>query len=362
MDYSSAMFRKSRAGWIIIGLFLVNFCAAANSYGVFTTVQNDYYVINVVNDTSTQPPDSIGGFQLHTGPLHPAGPDKDITYGSSGNVNIGTSFSGIRVSGDNANAYTSDTHGAGTASPVINLDEFFSTQGATPGYASSGWRTHWDLFAEQLEIVQDVIAVGDHFDQSAIYHTVNIINGRNSPVQIDWLNLMDFDTNTDGGPSNTVERSGGIVLVENSHEYSHTPSLPDELVRISDFPGLGTYDAFWSISHDPGLRPVLEGEPLVVTTPDEFQFVAWATAFNPANFGLPLNVFDYLVDPTLDVATSLDSAGIAKFSATIPTNGSVRFTQVFWVQPIPEPSTLPLIVLSLAILAFCRLQNVERNS
>lgn len=315
-------------------------------HAFYTTVENDFYVINVVNDTSTSPPDSIGGFQMHTGVSHPAGFGKDVTYSSDGNVNIGTSFSGIRVNGDNAHVYTSDAHGGGTASSVNNLDAYFSTQGPTPGFVGSGWRTLWDLFDEQLEITQDAIAVGAEFDKSAIYHTVKIVNGRGASVEVEWLNLMDFDTLTDGGPSNTVERSSGAVLVDDPHEYLHAPSLGDELVRIGDFPGARAYESFWSLSYDPGFQPVLQGVPLTVTMPEEFKFVAWAAAYNPANFSISQNVFDYVVDPSLDVATSLDSAGIASFRAKIPAGESVRFTQIFWVVPVPEPGALVLTMLA----------------
>ncbi len=316
----------------------------------YTTVQNDFYVVNVVNDVSTSPPDSIGGFQLHTGVAHPAGPGKDLTFGSSGNVNIGTSFSGLRVNNDNARVYTSDAHGAGTASPVNNLDAYFSTQGPTPGFVGSGWRTLWDLFDENLQITQDVIAVGVEADKSAVYHTVEIRSGAGASVQVEWLNVIDFDTETDGGPANTVERFAGPVLMSNPHEYAHAPTFPDELVRVSDYPAAGAYDAFWSLSYDPGLAPVLEGVPLAVTPPDRFQYTAWATAFNPANFSIAANVFDYAVDPTLDVATAIDSAGIAHFTAKIPTNGAVRFTQAFWVEAVPEPATsLPALLASLGL-------------
>jgi hypothetical protein len=208
----------------------------------------------------------------------------------------------------------------------------------------------WDLFPEHLEIVQDVIVVGDEFDQAAVYHTVEIINGRNAPVELEWLNLLDFDTATDGGPENTVERAGGGVLVDNPNEYSHEPQFTDELVRVSDYPVPGGYDAFWSLTFDPGFRPELEGAPLVVTAPEEFQYVAWVAAYDPANFSIPNNVFDYVVDTSLDVATSLDSAGIARFRATVPQDGSVRFTQVIWARPIPEPSTAALAVAALVLL------------
>jgi hypothetical protein len=329
---------------------------AASGQIFYTTIQNDFYVAHVVNDVSTSPPDSIGGFQLHTGAAHPAGAGQDITYSSDGNVNIGTSFSGIRVNGDNARAYASDAHGGGTANPVKNLDAYFSTQGPTPGYAGAGWRTVWDLFDEQLQITQDVIAVGVEADKAAVYHTVEIVSGRGASTQVEWLNLMDFDTETDGGPAITVERFAGPVLVSNPHEYSHAPSFADELVRVSDFPAAGAYDAFWTLSHDPGLLPVLEGEPLAVTPPNRYQYVAWATAYNPANFAIAANVFDYAVDPTLDVATSIDSAGISLFVFKIPANGTVRFTQAFWAELVPEPAT----ALLASFAAACGLARVRQ--
>lgn len=341
--------RGVRLAGVVVALGWL-FAAWVSRGRAIATVQNDFYVINVANDTSTSPPDSIGSFQMHTGVGHPAGPNKDITFGSSGSVNIGTSFSGIRVNGDNARAYASDAHGSGTANPVKNFDAYFSTQGPTPGFAGAGWRTVWDLFDEQLQITQDVIAVGVEADKSAIYHTVEIVSGRGASAQVEWLNLMDFETETDGGPANTVERFGGAALVNNSHEYAHAPSFPDELVRVSDFPAAGAYEAFWSLSYDPGLAPVLEGEALTATTPSQFKYVAWAVAFNPANFSVAANVFDYAVDGSLDVATAIDSAGLAAFTAKIPAFGSVRFTQVFWAEPIAEPASLSLAGYGLLLL------------
>ena len=348
--------------WLALGVSAC-WCVAYTPavFAFYTTVQNDYYVVNVVDDSVSF--DSIGGFQVHTGFSHPAGAGKDITYNSAGSVNIGTSFSGIRIQGDNANVYTSDSHGAGTVDTVNNLDTYFSFEGPTPGYIGAGWRTMWDLFPEQLEIVQDVIVGGDEFDQAAVYHTVEIINGRNAQVELEWLNLLDFDTATDGGPKNSVERASGGVLVDNPNEYSHGPLFADELIRVSDYPMPGGYYAFWSLTFDPGFRPELDGEPLVATAPEEFQYVAWATAYDPANFLRENNVFDYAVDTSLDVATSLDSAGIARFQATVPQDGSVRFTQVIWAQPVPEPATLSLLasgLMGLAVLVWRRRPFADR--
>jgi hypothetical protein len=312
-----------------------------------------------VNDVSTSPPDSIGGFQLSTGASHGAGLNRNITFGSSGNVNIGTSFSGVRVNGDNARVYVSDAHGAGTANPVNNLDAYFSTQGPTPGFAGAGWRTVWDLSVEQLQITQDVIAVGVEADKSAVYHTVEIVSGRGASTQVEWLNLMDFDTATDGGPANDVERFSGATLVTNPHEYAHAPAFADELVRVSDYPAAGAYDAFWSLSYDPGLAPVLEGQALTVTTPNEFKYVAWAAAFNPANFAIAANVFDYAVDSGLDVATAIDSAGVAEFTAKVPAFGTVRFTQVLWAEPIAEPASVGLGAWALGVV--CATRRLKRG-
>lgn len=317
----------------------------------FTTVQNDYYVANVVDDTGAAAPDSIGGFQLHTGPAHPAGPNLPLNFGNQGNVNIGTSYSGIRVGGDNARVYTTDAKGAGAANPVNNLDGFYSTEGPTPGYGGAGWRTVWDLFPEQLEITQDVIVVGDAFENSAIYHTVEIRNGGSETALVEWLNLIDFDTVGDSGPNHTMERPGNLVFVDGPNEYTH-PTKIDEFVRVSDFPTPGAYEAFWTVTYETGLLPELEGEPLAITHADEYQFVAWSAAFDPSNFGIPANVFDYAIDPTLDVATSIDTAGIAKFQGVVPAGGSYRVTQAFWVRPIPEPTSAALVLVALAGLAY----------
>jgi hypothetical protein len=60
-------------------------------------------------------------------------------------------------------------------------------------------------------------------------------------------------------------------------------------------------------------------------------------------------VFDYEIDPAKAITGEGgpidDSAGIAKFTATIPSDGSARFTQVIFVRAIPEPSSAAILLL-----------------
>ena len=306
--------------------------AIASPANAIHTVQNDFYVASVREMADGKP----GTLQVRTGQNHLAGDQLDMTFQSTpSNVNIGTSFSGIRVDGDNANAYTQGAQGS-----VLNdLDTYWSFEEDTPGHDGRGWRTGWDLFQEQLEIIQDVIAVGEDADRSAIYHTVLIRNGRPGPVTIEWMNLYDWSTEQDGGPSATIVRPDGATIVpEQIHESLHAPGS-DELVRLQNYQGYPAYEVYLSLSHDLGILPEVDGDLLTTTTPDIHKFVQWDTAWNPSNFGLPFDVFDYEIDKAKDIATNgtgiNDSASISMFTATIPQNGEVRLTQVLFVRDAP---------------------------
>jgi hypothetical protein len=341
------------AGWLVW---------APQPARAIVTAQNDFYVVHVAEGSSAVPDSSIGSFQAHTGPAHPTGDMNDINFASSpGNVNVGTGFSGIRLGGDDALAFS-----YGGSGDVNDLDPFFSSEGPTPGYVGSGWRTVWDLFTEQIEIVQDVIVVGSNVDAggtvsgAAIYHTVLVTSGRASDVSIEWLNLEDWATKLDDGPSSTIMRSGiGALGSEREFEFSHAPSFGDEFVRVRQFEVAPFYAVRLSLSHDPGLLPLLQGTPLATTTPDEYKFVQWETAWTPGTLGQPFDVFGYVVDADKNVAsdtsTTPDSAGISTFSAVLEAGRSLRFTQVLRVvpqaTPVPDVGYAGLLALAALLLA-----------
>ena len=312
-----------------------------------STSSNDFYIVNVV-DQDAPALNSIGSWQVRTGPMHDAGPDLDINFQHDvGGINVGTSFSGIRINSDNA--YTMDTSGEGAAASLSNLDAHWIAEGPSPGYAGNGWRTQWEILSESVLVTQDVLVVGASSSTAAIYHTVRIDN-YGDQKDVEWLNLVDLCLENDCGPVNSIVRSDGSTVVPTAtKEFEHVPALPDELVKVNDSGNSAGYEAYWTLSHDPGLAPMLDGQPLQVTSPDKYQSVQWATSFFPSNFGIGPSVFDYAVDVnktiTGDGGTINDSAGIAYFSASMGRETSVRFTQALYVQKVPEPTGYCMAIL-----------------
>jgi hypothetical protein len=287
---------------------------------------------------------SDGSWNAITGPSHPTGAGNDILYTGTTTT---TNFSSLRIFGAGSNTdYTFAGNGGGT-----NLDSFVTSQGASPlAAAGQGWRTTWNVTPENLGITQDVLLVGSNYNDSAVYHTVELTNTGTSALQIGWRNLYDWEVTNPGGvqddgPSNQIEVANGpVVIPTTTNEFSYTPGTGD-FARVSTSQFTPTYQPLLGLGYDPGFLPTL-----LTTRPDRYDYVSWPAAYNSS--------YDYTVDPTMDVSD--DSAGLSFFERTIAPGSSVRFTEaIFAAVPgqappggggggttVPEPSSI------LGVLAF----------
>jgi len=277
----------------------------------------------------------FGSWNAVTGASHPTGPNNNIMYNQLATT---TNFSSLRVFGAAApRDYTWGGAGGG-----INLDPFLTLEGPS-GFSPTGLRQTWSIVDESIDIVQDVFITGTTFNNSAVYHTVELTNTGGSAVSVGWRNLYDWAVNDPGfddGPNNQIELSDGTVQVPaTTLEFSHTPAA-DEVARVTVDPGVPTYEPLLALGFDPNFFPGLP-----VTLPDEYAYVSW-----PSSFGTS---FDYT--PTGANVTA-DSAGLSWFGRDLAraielgAGDSVRLTQiVFGVPPgeppptVPEPSTILLI-------------------
>ena len=313
-----------------------------------TTVSNGIYEVHVADVGDGF---SVGSWNAITAASHPTGSGNDLLYDG---FTVDTNFSSLRVyRAAGPVDYTFGGNGSGSAA---DLDPFVTGEGPSP-FPGAGLRTTWSVTPESLNITQDVTIVGNTFNNSAIYHTVEVENTGDSPAAIGWRNLYDWAVNDPGfddGPSNQIELSDGTVVVPTTPvEFLHTPGA-DELVRVSVFPGVATYEPLLALGFDPAFVPGLP-----VTLPDMYAYVAWDHAFSTD--------FDYVIGPD-DVGSEFgdldDSAGVSWFgfdagrAVEVGAGSSVRFTQVILGvppdapppsgRPIPEPLTATLGLLGLA--------------
>ena len=295
---------------------------------------------------------STGSWAAATGASHPVGAGHDLLFAESGgNFGTTTNFSSLRVynsAGGGVTDYTFGGRGSGT-----NLDPFFASEGASPfnNALNDGFQTVWNVTPEGLSITQDVIVTGNTFNNSAVYHTVEILNTSTTTSRdIGWRNLYDWqvddNSGTDDGPSNAVETTSAVNVATTTFEFSHVPT-GDEFVRVAIDPGVSSYEPLLAIGFDPGYIPALP-----VSVPDEYAYVSW-----PGSFGTS---FDYTANPGTNVTG--DSAGLSWFGRsagtahTLAPGDSVRFTQILFAvtggAPPPDgnapvPGTLAVFSLGL---------------
>ncbi|MEM8638515.1 MAG: hypothetical protein AAGG51_06870 [Cyanobacteria bacterium P01_G01_bin.54] len=309
---------------------------------------NGIYTVNVSEGSSN------GSWNAITGSAHPAGGGRNLMYRGS---NTTTNFSSLRIfDGASSQDYTFSGSGGSTS-----LDSYVSFEGDSI-FADEGFRTAWDLTPESLDIVQDVFLVGGDYDSSAIYHTVEITNNGSQSVSLGWRNLYDWDISgsglsSDDGPSNQVESADGTIVVPTTtNEFSYQPQGAD-FVRVSRHPGTPTYEPLLSLGFDPNFVPALP-----ITTPTEYAYTSWRSAFNSA--------FDYATNSSRNVTG--DSAGLTWFGRDAATaynlaaGESVRFNQVIFAvlpdDPIPNDVPEPSSLLGLAVFASLGIRRVYRSN
>lgn len=310
--------RRSYALFAIAGLALW-LMPAANAT---ESVANAIYEARVQAQTDGQ---HFGSWNAQTGAAHPAGAGRDITYRES--IGTTTNFSSLRVYRADGTSVDYAPIGRGGA---MNLDDHFSFDADSPQSVTSangsGWRTGWQIDEEGLRIVQDVIVVGTTIDDSAIYHTVEIINLGSETVAVGWRNLHDWSltgagTGSRDNPTNALERDCGTpFLGPTRNEFSRSP-VDASLVRVALPPAQAAdYSPVLSLGYDPGFLPALP-----VTVPDEYSYVFWNRAIGTA------------FDDTIQGLTNLsDSAGLSWFgrdrarAREIAPGTSVRFTQALF--------------------------------
>jgi len=334
------------------------------------TFSNPFYEVHVQSTPAFGTPSGgpqYGSWNAVTGPSHPTGPNNHILYNVMlrDGTTTNTNFSSLRIfdptgtTRDYAFGGRGD-HSLGGIGNVNNLDPYRTSESAGSVFGSNGFQTTWNLTPENLEIVQDLVAVGTTYDNSAIYHTVELTNTGDSAISLGWRNLYDWTVNDpifDDGPNNQIEVAGGVgvVIPATTNEFSYTPT-PGSFARVSVDPidpDLGvTYQPLLGLGYDPGFIATLP-----TTTPDLYNFVSWRQS--------QLTAYDYTVNPALNITYQNpdpdglrgDSAGLSYFTATLDPGQSTRFTQVIFAAvpngsipgdttSVPEPSSV------LSVLAF----------
>jgi len=306
------------------------------------TFSNPFYQVHVQSTPASGTPSGAfqyGSWNAVTGPSHPTGPGNNILY--NGTLTT-TNFSSLRIFEPTGTAtdYTFGNVGSG-----VSLDPFLVGEQYTSTFGDAGFQTTWNLTPENLEIVQNLAVVGTTYDNSAIYHTVELTNTGTSAISLGWRNLYDWTVNDptlDDGPNNQIEVAGGggVQVPATTNEFSYTPT-PGSFARVSVDPGVATYQPLLGLGYDPGFIAALP-----TTSPDLYNFVSWN--------GSVVTAYDY----TLTGANVTgDSAGLSYFTATLAPGQSTRFTQaIFAAVPngsipgdttsVPEPSSV------LSVLAF----------
>jgi hypothetical protein len=314
---------------------------------------NAFYQVHVQSTPAFGTPSGgpqYGSWNAVTGPSHPTGPNNHILYNVmlEDGTTTNTNFSSLRIFDPTG---TTRDYAFGGRGNVNNLDNFWTSESAASVFGSNGFQTTWNLAPENLEIVQDLVAVGTTYDNSAIYHTVELTNTGTSSISLGWRNLYDWTVNDptlDDGPNNQIEvaNGGGVQVPATTNEFSYTPT-PGSFARVSVDPGVATYQPLLGLGYDPGLIATLP-----TTTPDLYNFVNW---YNPDTLtGSVATAYDYAL--TGEHVTA-DSAGLSYFTATLAPGQSTRFTQaIFAAVPngsipgdttsVPEPSSV------LSVLAF----------
>ena len=310
---------------------------------------NAFYQVHVQSTPAFGTPSGgpqYGSWNAVTGPSHPTGPGNNILFQGT---RTDTNFSSLRIFDPTGTTRDYAFGGRGDRSlggigNVNNLDPYRTSESAGSVFGSNGFQTTWNLTPENLEIVQDLVAVGTTYDNSAIYHTVQLTNTGDSAISLGWRNLYDWTVNDptpDDGPNNQIEVAGGGVAVPaTTNEFSYTPT-PGSFARVSVDPGVATYQPLLGLGYDPGFIATLP-----TTTPDLYNFVSWLQSQATA--------YDYTLTGA-DVTD--DSAGLSYFTATLAPGQSTRFTQaIFAAVPngsipgdttsVPEPSSV------ISVLAF----------
>jgi hypothetical protein len=306
------------------------------------TFLNPFYQVHVQSTPASGTPSGAfqyGSWNAVTGPSHPTGPGNNILY--DGTLTT-TNFSSLRIFDPTG---TTTDYTFGNVGSGVSLDPFLVGEQYTSTFGDAGFQTTWNLTPENLEIVQNLAVVGTTYDNSAIYHTVELTNTGTSAISLGWRNLYDWTVNDptlDDGPNNQIEVAGGggVQVPATTNEFSYTPT-PGSFARVSVDPGIATYQPLLGLGYDPGFIAALP-----TTTPDLYNFVSWRGSVDTA--------YDY----TLTGANVTgDSAGLSYFTATLAPGESTRFTQaIFAAVPngsipgdttsVPEPSSV------LSVLAF----------
>jgi hypothetical protein len=306
------------------------------------TFSNPFYEVHVQSTPASGTPSGAfqyGSWNAVTGPSHPTGPGNNILY--SGTITT-TNFSSLRIFEPTG---TTTDYTFGNVGSGVSLDPFLVGEQYTSTFGDAGFQTTWNLTPENLEIVQNLAVVGTTYDNSAIYHTVELTNTGTSAISLGWRNLYDWTVNDpifDDGPNNQIEvaNGGGVVVPATTNEFSYTPT-PGSFARVSVDPGVATYQPLLGLGYDPRFIAALP-----TTTPDLYNFVGWS--------GSVVTAYDYTL---ADVDVTGDSAGLSYFTATLDPGQSTRFTQaIFAAVPngsipgdttsVPEPSSV------LSVLAF----------
>jgi hypothetical protein len=304
---------------LLLLLTILVLSAGANA---IETVSNGVYDVHVreVGDVNGR----IGAWNAITGSAHDTGAGNDVIYRAA---NPFTSFSSLRV-------YRSTgvvDYTFGGQAGAQNLDPLLASEGTSPlAPQGQGWRTVWNVGADGLRVIQDVIIVGTTMANSAIYHTVEITNTGGGPVRIGWRNLYDWDIGnpsaTNDAPANQLESTCGNVLIPaTNNQFSHSP-VTAQIARVMTVSGAQTYQPLLGLTFDPGFR-----SDLPVTSPDQYVYASWQASRNTA-FDYPAN------NAPVTGAPAGDSAGLSWFgrdaarARTVPAGGSVRFTQVLFAQ------------------------------
>lgn len=324
----------------VIGVFAAGLSGGA-AMGV-SVLGNGFYSVGV--GTLAGDGFGVGTWAAVTGALHPTGGGNDLMFAETGGaISPFTNYSTLRVyEGGGTTDYAPLVPFSGAAGSEV-LEQYLASESTSP--LGLGFRTVWGVTPEQLEVTQDVFVSGSTFEDSAIYHTVQVRNTGAGAKRIGWRNLYDWqvdDPETDDGPNNQVEVAGGAVVVAaTTVEFSHTPGA-GEIVRVSIDPGVASYQPLLALGFDPEFEELLS-----VTVPDEFAYTEWDGAFDSA--------FDYAVG---GVDVSADSAGLSWFgrdlarARVLGPGESVRFTQaIFGVVsqedppgPVPEPLSAVVLV------------------
>lgn len=246
---------------------------------------------NGIYDASVEDSDGgMGQYTARTGDNHPitigTGDYQNILYGGA-NENPGTSWSTIRSYTSQTDYVNDDDSGHDSTFDVVSLDAFATVE----PIGTTGTRTTYVVTSaaaelDDLTIVEDVNVNGSTLNDSSVEITTSVTNDGDEPVDIGIRYLWDWAIADDDGPSFTpIDPDAATIVTEQTYL---SPDFTAYAIQDNDDAGAPLFVVYGTVNGPAAIDP-----PPVA--PDVLMFVAWWPADDEA--------FDYITDPSLDVAS-----------------------------------------------------------